>query len=354
MAVHAVKRFALNHLPFLRHLKNTALKLGNAGRVARGEAFYCNALRGRSDYNICINSDMTVSCNCLDLDGSGHIGDLRVNTLEEIFAGPTAAAFRKSLSRGMIPIRRCLTCRELTKTSRAEARIFLSDYAPPTRGIMVENTVLCNLKCLNCNRKMIMKTRKRHKMSLPDMEKIAQEIKGNNIAVINFFNLGEPFLSDTIYEEIALLRDSNPNAVIYVSTNGLLINQQKKIEAALLTDYIFFSLDGATNESVNKYQAGGNFDATYRNMKELVRLRNSRSRAKPVIDWKYVVFSWNDSEAEIEKAVELAKEANVDILSFWAGDGTPAQISARFKNDPFFSHLGSESWKGREIDFRKS
>jgi uncharacterized Fe-S cluster-containing radical SAM superfamily protein len=296
---------------------------------------------------------MTVSCKCLDLDGSGHLGDLRVNTLAEIFAGPTATAFRKSLARGIIPIRRCLTCRELTKTSRAEAQPFLSDYSPPTRGIMVENTVLCNLQCLNCNRKVILKTRKRHKMSLPDMEKAAQEIKGNNIEVINFFNLGEPFLSDTIYEEIVLLRDYNPNAAIYVSTNGVLIDQQKKIEAALLTDYLFFSLDGATNESVSKYQAGGNFDATYRNMKELARLRDSRNQTKPVIDWKYVVFSWNDSEAEIEKAVELAKEANVDILSFWAGDGTPAQISTRFKNDAFFSQLGSESWKGREIDFRK-
>jgi len=75
--------------------------------------------------------------------------------------------------------------------------------------------------------------------------------------------------------------------------------------------------------------------------------------AKPVIDWKYVVFSWNDSEAEIEKAVELAREARVDILSFWPGDGSPAQKSSRFKNDEYFKNLGSESWKGREIDFRK-
>ncbi len=352
--MRAARGFALDYLPFLRHLKNIALKLGNAGRVARGEAYYCNALRGRSDYNICINSDMTVSCNCLDLDGSGHVGDLRANTLEEIFAGPTAAAFRESLARGILPIRRCLTCRELTKTSRAEARTFLSDYSPPTRGIMVENTVLCNLKCINCNRKMVLKTRKRHRMSLPDMEKIAQEIKSNNIAVISFFNLGEPFLSDTIYEELSLLRNYNPGALIYVSTNGSQLNRDERFEAALLTDHIFFSLDGATNESVNKYQAGGNFEATYRNMKELVRLRNSRNRTRPVIEWKYVVFSWNDGEAEIEQAVALAREADIDILSFWPGDGTAVQISSRFKSDPYFKNLGSASWKGREIDFRTS
>jgi uncharacterized Fe-S cluster-containing radical SAM superfamily protein len=353
MAVGSVKKFALAWLPFLRRLKNTDLKLGNAGRVVRGAAFYCTALSGRSDYNICINSDMTVSCNCLDLDGSGHIGDLQVNTLAEIFSGPTATAFRRSLARGILPIRRCLSCRELTKTSREQARPFLSNYSPPTRGIMVENTVQCNLQCVNCNRKLILKTRKRLRMSLQDMAKVAEDIARNNIAVINFFNLGEPFLSDTIFEELALLRRHNPAAAIYVSTNGSLINQEKKFEAALVTDYIYFSLDGATNESVNRYQAGGNFEATYRNMKELVRLRNSRARVQPVVDWKYVVFSWNDSEAEITRAIELAKAANVDILSFWAGDGTPAQMSSRFKNDAFFRTLGSASWKGREIDFRK-
>jgi len=274
-------RFAKTSLPFRRYLKEFDLALRNIGRVLRGEAFYCNALNGSSDYNICINSDMTVSCNCVDIDGSGHIGDLRVNTLEEIFSGPTAVAFRKALSRGIIPIRRCLTCRELMKTPRAGAQSFLSNYTTPRRGIMVENTVQCNLQCVNCSRKAILKTRKRHRMSLSDIETVAQNIKSNQIAVINFFNLGEPFLSDTIYEELAMLKEYNPDAAIYVSTNGLLINQGKKIEAALLTDYIFVSLDGATNESVNKYQAGGNFEATYQNMKELVRLRNSRIGISP-------------------------------------------------------------------------
>lgn len=339
-------------LPFRRHLKNIDLLFTNLVRVLRREAYYCKALSGSSDYNICVNSDMTVSCNCVDIDGSGQIGDLSRNTLEEIFSGRTATRFRRRLARGIIPIRRCLTCRELTKTRRAEARSHVSNYTTPKRGIMVENTVLCNLHCINCSRKAILATRKKHRMSLNDIETVARNIQSSNIGVINFFNLGEPFLSDTIYEEIVILKKHNPTAALYVSTNGLLINQAKKREAALLVDYIFFSLDGATNESVNKYQRGGDFEATYGNMKELIRLRNARNQAHPVIDWKYVVFSWNDSESEIEKAVELARDAKVDILSFWPGDGSPSQVSSRFKNSEYFRNLGSESWKGREFDFR--
>jgi pyruvate-formate lyase-activating enzyme len=353
MALRSARKFALRHLPFLRRLKNADLLLGNAARVLRREAYFCTALAGLSDYNICINADMSVSCNCLDLDGSGQLGDLRRHTLQEIFAGPTATAFRKSLARGVLPIRRCLTCRELTKASREQAQRHLTDFAPPTRGIMVENTVLCNLKCVNCSRSVILATRKRHRMSLADMRTVAAELRANKVGVINFFNLGEPFLSDTVGEELALLKEHNPAAAIYVSTNGVLVNQPQKREAALLADYIFFSLDGASTASVNRYQVGGNFEATYRNMAELVRLRNSRGLAKPVIDWKYVVFRWNDSEAEIERAVALAREANVDILSFWPGSGTPEQVSERFASDPYFASLGAASWKGREFDFRK-
>ncbi len=218
---------------------------------------------------------------------------------------------------------------------------------------MVENTVQCNLKCRNCQRRAILKTRKKPSMSLADMEKVAQTIKSCDIGVVSFFNLGEPFLSDTICEELSLLKKHNPGTAIYVSTNGLLLNQERKIEAALMVDCLFVSLDGATNESVRKYQVGGNFDVTYENLRALVELRNSRNQANPLIEWKYVVFNWNDSEAEIERAVRLAREAKVDILSFWLGDGTPDQVSTRFTGDPYFRTLGAESWKGREIDFRK-
>ena len=38
----------------------------------KGQRFYCRALAGESEYNLTINCDLTVSCNCQDYDGSGH------------------------------------------------------------------------------------------------------------------------------------------------------------------------------------------------------------------------------------------------------------------------------------------
>ena len=148
---HCMKKFELLFMNIV-HVKFELLFV-NIGHVLRRDAFYCNALSGNSSYNICINSDMTVSCNCVDIDGSGHIGDLSSNTLEEIFDGITATKFRKSLSRGILPVKRCLKCWALMKTHRTEAKSYLSNYTTPKHGIMVENMVQCNLSCINCKRK---------------------------------------------------------------------------------------------------------------------------------------------------------------------------------------------------------
>jgi len=328
------------------------LFITNIKLLLKREAFYCKALNGQSDYNICINSDMTVSCNCVDVDGSGQIGDLSRNTLIEIFGGEIASKFRAFHAKGMIPIKRCLMCRELIRISTKDSRKYLTNYVTPKHGIMVENTALCNLKCVNCSRSTILKTRKKYKLSLADIEKIAINIRDSQVKLVHYFNLGEPFLSDTAYDEIEILRKYNPNIMINVSTNGLLLNLKQNKEAALLLDYMFISLDGATNESVNKYQVGGDFEITYNNIKEFVKFRNARKQQKPVIEWKYVVFKWNDSESEIEKAIELAKQAEVDVISFWLGTGTPDQVSKKFTNSEFFKTLGTASWKGREFDFR--
>src|SRR5271165_5607722 len=73
----------------------------------RGQAFYCAALHGQSDYNITINSDLTVSCNCQDYDGSGHLGDLKQTSFENVFHGPVAKSFREHLAQGKLPIKAC-------------------------------------------------------------------------------------------------------------------------------------------------------------------------------------------------------------------------------------------------------
>lgn len=89
-----------------------------------GRAFYCDALAGKSSYNISINGDMTVSCSCQDRDGSGFLGDLRANTFDQIFSGAIANRFRRklgtpsSLGGNFVPI--CASERQAAHVKRWE------------------------------------------------------------------------------------------------------------------------------------------------------------------------------------------------------------------------------------------
>ena len=73
----------------------------------KGQRFYCSALSGESDYNVTINCDLTVSCNCQDYDGSGHIGDLNKAPFKEVFFGSKADHLRSELAKGKLPIVSC-------------------------------------------------------------------------------------------------------------------------------------------------------------------------------------------------------------------------------------------------------
>lgn len=275
--------------------------------------FYCKTLMSNGSY-LAINCDLTVSCHCNDMDGSGTLGNLRVTSLENILSDEKAELFRESLLKGKLPISKCARCHQLSVIDKGEQT---SSGVKFPQALTIENTSNCNLKCLACKRDLISKNRKRRRISIDDIEYLAKAINRLGVNRIVYINYGEPFLYDSILEEISLLRKYNPDIYIETSTNGTLINNETKLKAALLFDKILFSLDGSTNESVAAYQRGSNFEAVYKNMCTLVNLRDSLNFKKPFIEWKYVLFRWNDSKKLISQAIQLAESAKVDSIRFY-------------------------------------
>ena len=50
----------------------------------------------------------------------------------------------------------------------------------------------------------------------------------------------------------------------------------------------------------------------------------------PFITWRYILFTWNDSEAEMEHARALAADAGVDRLCWELTDHPEEAYSRRF------------------------
>ena len=319
-----------------------------------GRRFCCNALAGKSSYDISINSDLSVSCNCRDLDGAGHLGSLRQNTFAEVFAGATATAFRRKLAAGRLPILTCASCPELRLASPQEARHEETNFQLPARGIMAENTNLCNYHCVTCSRDKLVAARQVASWSTDDLKKVAATLREHRIETLSFFNLGEPFSDKQVFAQIQTICAENPSLKIYCSTNGTLLNTDEKRDAALMLYWIYFSIDGPDTRIMNKYQRGGKFETAYANMRRFVEYRDQRSGKSPIIEWKYVLFNWNDQPEMIQRAIQLAKEAKVDIISFWPTRSPIYGISWRYYLSPFWKNLGQRSWKGREIILRQT
>src|SRR5437016_1281897 len=222
----------------------------------RGQRFYCAALAGESNYNITVNCDATVSCTCQDYDGSGHIGDLNKNSFQDVFFSPVAERFRTELAKGKLPIMTCTRCSDLRRAPKSSVRVAtevnpgtdtgngetkaaaaaalqpqpaggLSGSEPamfagpkprlPYRGMLLENTVRCNIDCIGCDRQSAARIRSTKQMDLDKLSKMADLVHELRLQELYYLNLGEPFLSPNIGQELPLLRKKNPDCRIIVS-----------------------------------------------------------------------------------------------------------------------------------------
>jgi hypothetical protein len=131
------------------------------------------------------------------------------------------------------------------------------------------------------------------------------------------------------------------------------LDTEAKRAAALLVDTVYFSMPGDTAATVERYQRGSDFGSMVGNMRDLIALRDRGGLKKPHVEWKYVLFRWNDRPGQIAHAIELARGTGADAISFWPTTVPYYGISWRFRLG-MLNHIGEPSWKGREVALKKS
>jgi MoaA/NifB/PqqE/SkfB family radical SAM enzyme len=218
--------------------------------------------------------------------------------------------------------------------------------------MLLENTVRCNIDCIGCDRQSAARIRTTTQMDMEKLSRMADLVHDLRLKILCYLNLGEPFLSPNIGLELPLLRRKNPDTQIWISTNGIVLNSDAKREAALSASHIYFSIAGINNEMLKKYEHLGSYEKAYGNMKALVDYRNARGLSKPLLEWKYLLFNWNDHRGTIERAIELARAAGVDFISFWPTHNPFYGFSYRYALGRL-NHIGIGNWKGRELDLRR-
>jgi molybdenum cofactor biosynthesis enzyme MoaA len=132
--------------------------------------------------------------------------------------------------------------------------------------------------CVGCLREgaAAIRVNNQQQMPLNELSEMADLTARLGLQQIFYLNLGEPFLSPNICQELPLLRAKNPKTRIVISTNGVLLNTDAKREAALSASQILFSLHGISDPMLKIYMKRAKFDEAYQAMKDLVAYRDAR------------------------------------------------------------------------------
>lgn len=292
-------------------------------------------------------SDGTIVCGCADPFKKRPAGNAGVLTMREIWNGPVFRAIRIGLQKNDPVL--CSHC-NLMQVVDAGVRVPQETILPHLpRRLFVEPCVSCNLSCFEacCNHENgIHFTRSARLLAWETYTKVIDEI-GPELHRIDFFNYGESFIHPKAIDMIAYAKSRFPQIYLFTSTNGLLLNTEDKLRGLVESgiDEITFSVDGATQDTYVRYRRGGDFNKVSRIMKRLVEIKQKMDSETPFINWRYILFRWNDSDEEMNLARQLAAEMGVDKLCWEITDHPENSASERFvPGSPEHEQIKHEIW----------
>jgi hypothetical protein len=291
--------------------------------------------------------DGRVVCGCADPYGHRPLGDLRQSTVSAVWTGSTISGLRSDLNAGGSKF--CGDCPLKLPLKREEQPAVrpLDAGQLPSR-MYIECTAACNISCTEacCAPETgITKTRQAGMLDFDLFARVVDEA-GPSLVRIDFFNYGEAFLHKRAIEMCEYIKSRFPHIYLYTSTNGLMFNEasaRRLVHSGI--DEVTFSIDGATPDSYLKYRQRGNFDSAIRNLRTMADEKRKAGRDLPVLNWRYILFNWNDSDAEMALARQMAQEIGIDRLSWEITDHPENAYSRRFlPGTPEYDAIRHEIW----------
>jgi hypothetical protein len=276
--------------------------------------------------------DGRMVCGCADPYGKRVLGDTRAAAVAAIWTGERASALRQDLNAGGSKF--CGDCPlklPLGKDDPPPQRD-LNVPALPSR-LYIECTAACNISCAQacCAPETgITRTRQAGMLDFEIFRRVIDEA-GPSLGRVDFFNYGEAFLHKRAVEMCEYIKTHFPHIYLYTSTNGLAFTEdqaRRLVHSGI--DEVTFSIDGATAGSYAQYRKRGDFDKAIRNLRAATDEKRRAGRDVPFINWRYILFTHNDSDEEMTRAREMADAMGVDRLCWELTDHPEDMYSRRF------------------------
>jgi len=196
---------------------------------------------------------------------------------------------------------------------------------------------ICNLHCLHCPQKEIVK-KPGFKPVFLDFElfrKIIDEVSAYEVDLIRFTGDGEPLLHKRLLEMVTYAK-AKVKGKINLTTNGLLLTEE--INAKLLkipVDFIDISIDAFSEEKYNLIRNGGNFKQLMKNVHGLIGLRDKYKSPTKImtnmINQELVKDEIDDFKKYWEPLVDFVLVRNLHTVNnYLKNDGKTADDPQRY------------------------
>jgi len=296
--------------------------------------------------------DGRMVCGCADPYGKRPLGDARTQSVGGVWTGDTIATLRTDLNAG--GSRFCGDCPLKLPLAKDDAPPQRDPHvAPLPSRLYIECTAACNISCFQacCAPETgITRTRQAGMLDFELFRKVVDEA-GPGLGRIDFFNYGEAFLHKRAVEMCEYIKQRFPHIYLYTSTNGLAFDDAKArrlVHSGI--DEVTFSIDGATPESYARYRQRGDFNLAIRNLRIMAEEKRAAGRDVPFLNWRYILFNWNDSEEEMARARMLAADIGVDRLCWELTDHPEEAFSRRFlPGTPEHEAIRREVWDDSQL-----
>jgi hypothetical protein len=296
--------------------------------------------------------DGRLVCGCADPYGRRVLGDARSSSISDVWNGGIVTGLRADLNAG--GSRFCGDCPLKLPLKEDEAATDRSvNAAPLPSRLYIECTAACNISCTEacCAPETgITRTRQAGMLDVDLFRRVIDET-GPSLVRVDFFNYGETFLHKRAVEMCEYIKARFPHIYLYTSTNGLAFgDEQARRLVHSGIDEVTFSIDGASQDVYVKYRQRGRLDVAIRNLRTMVEEKRRSNRDLPFLNWRYILFVWNDSDEEMNRARALAEEIGVDRLSWEITDHPEHAYSRRFvPGSPPYAPIAREIWDDNNL-----
>src|SRR5215475_5795624 len=243
--------------------------------------------------------DGRMVCGCADPYAHRVLGDVRAGSVHDVWTGPVVATLREELNGG--GSRFCGDCPLKLPLKREDTPVVRPvDAGPLPSRLYIECTAACNISCAQacCAPETgITRTRQAGMLDFDLFTRVVDEA-GPSLVRIDFFNYGEAFLHKRAVEMCEYIKTRFPHIYLYTSTNGLAFSEpqaRRLVHSGI--DEVTFSIDGATQETYVQYRQRGQFDRAIATLRAMADEKRRSGRDLPFLNWRYILFKWNDGDA---------------------------------------------------------